>query len=487
MFLGGCPCCGPCWKCHEPCDGLVVEIEVIGLEGDLGDPYNVIYIDDTAETGIPIGTILRPWRSRVQDTTGDTFLDYAYSSPNASRPPDIHGPAGSTVFGGSIKCSVKNLVWDVGDKTWEAPGVPLVDNGNQFNLLRVGSPFGTGFSYDPILSIPKEQLENNGTYTFSHTVRLYTEFDGAPVVARIDLLARVMNPEDAKTNTTQCFLPKDVPDGWEPVGKCHDTEEECEAACPAVPFCQCDEPNVLENELTVSFRNVNDSGYVPSDTENLTCSPEALLAQITSLSFNSPFLFFRYQGSTSPPPEGVDFDEAVWGSESNDPRDVMQASVQCVNYGPNLKNPIRCKIDETFPPSCLKPFTKDEVEYTPKGIRLVAGGTAFDNETPPGKLCEFANTGTIVQEYSKLLSPDDFSIGAIWENLNYPGDDPLNPEPAGYGVLVSIFTADLLLTVNSTLPPGGRTMPTKTTGPGTGTGQPLEMVWNQSKRKGLWL
>lgn len=253
--------------------------------------------------------------------------------------------------------------------------------------------------------------------------------------------------------------------------KCHKTQEACEQDCSDCPppFCNCDGLNVLANALTVSFQNVTDSGYVPSDTENLTCSPEELFEQLTSLSFNSPFLFFSWNGFPEDvllPPEGVDFDEATWGSRTNDPAEVMQASVACVNYGINLKNPVRVKIRETFPPSCLKTFIKDGVEYTPDRILLIAEGTSWDNEDPPGRLCEFANTGTIVSKYSNMFQPEFFTIGAIWENLNYTGDEP--GDPRYYNVLLSKFTADFLLTVNTTPPGGGRTMTTtKTGGPGT--------------------
>lgn len=269
-----------------------------------------------------------------------------------------------------------------------------------------------------------------------------------------------------------CYKSKeDLPEGYVflPGSKCHPTEEECALSCPPVPFCQCDEPNVLGNELTMTLQDVADTGYTPSETENITCTPEQLISQINAMSFNAPFLMWRWQGipgNVLPPPDGTDFDEAVWGTESNDPSEGLQASAQCVNLGAGRNNPISCAIDEELGTSCLQYFEEDQffgkVEWTPYSVKLSVGGSQAGTDQ---RICDFSNTGSTLLEFSKLSFQDPFFVNGRWENLNYVGGESTGPRFKN--IRLAEFTADMLLSINGA-PPGGRIMPTKTTtGPGT--------------------
>ena len=94
----------------------------------------------------------------------------------------------------------------------------------------------------------------------------------------------------------QCFDAPPTEDGWTPVGKCHATEELCDAACPVVPFCQCEEPNVLGNELTMTLQDVESTGFLPTNPEYFSCTPEEVIEQIKALYWAGPFFFWRWQG-----------------------------------------------------------------------------------------------------------------------------------------------------------------------------------------------
>lgn len=473
VLLPGCPCCGKteCWRCYKKStlqvceeEDIAATLEVISVTG-----FNGAVIDTSEETGLPVGTKFNLESVRPVSTSLCEFI-FNYTSP-------VTGPCRPLTYATSIGLYANLSGNQLVSNQVYGRGNDAVFLGDQ--QLSCGSiPNNRGGSFP----WPDSQWTGSGTHQFTVPVLdLYTaSLQIGEIVYEINVIDLSVDdpdniPEDAYEY--QCFDAPPDEEGWEPVGNCHDTEEECNAACPVVPFCQCDEPNVLGNELTMTLQDIKDTGYTPTGTENITCTPEELISQISDLSFHAPFLMWGSGG------DGNSFNSVKWGTNSNDPRQGLQAEAECVNLGdPSINNPVRCAIMYELGTSCINYFEEDQffgkVEWTPSSVILSVGGTQAGTDQ---RICDFSNTGKTLLEFSKLLYQDPFFINALWENLNYIGDDSLGPKFKN--LRLAEFTTDMMLSVNGTTK-GGRTMPTTTTGPGTELANLLKWFGIKAKEKG---
>ena len=224
MFLGGCPCCGkkgPCWKCYgkstlQVCDDEnITAILTVQSVVDTEDGYT---IDTSEETGLPLGATFNI--IDLVSENGICRFTFRYESPNFGQPGQHTGI--------TINASQRGY----GNKTGSVTGIGLISlEPEQRYSPYINSNINTGHPWEDTV------WQGYGKHVFVAPVML----DDAPTNTKIGVITFDINIIDLSADEPdippdmleyKCFEKKPTEDGWLPVGKCHPTEAECNAACP---------------------------------------------------------------------------------------------------------------------------------------------------------------------------------------------------------------------------------------------------------------
>ena len=277
-------CCGPCWRCYEfgGCDGLIyywakvvpdgwqdafrlsgnsldTDTQPPSTQGNPEPPTRIVWRPDSssmfAEYSIgSTNTISFQIANLVSDEPGLILNVFACIEKGGEKIYELQ-LAPSNKFPVNDKFSVKHTATDGSETVWD-------DLDKQVGLILP-------------LPINEDSVFFTGKYTASYV-------DGNSYSVELRNIYQLINNLSTAYDY-QCLDAPPEEEGWQPVGGTHADEATCQAACPSVPFCECDAPNVLGNELTVILQDVKDAGYTPTDPDVINCTPEEFLERITAL------------------------------------------------------------------------------------------------------------------------------------------------------------------------------------------------------------
>ena len=223
-------CCGPCWRCYrkpelEVCESqeITATLEVVSVSG-----FNGVEIDTSEETGMPVGTKLKLESAQPLSSSLCEFY-FTYTSPTT-------GPCGPPFTGATNVGVYANLSGNqlASNQVYGRGGDAIFLGDQQLSCGGIPTGRGGGGPWDNAVwdgfgkhqfTVPVVDLD---TYSVQIGEIVYE-------INVIDLSAEDPDiPEDLYEY--KCFDAPPTEEGWEPVGKCHPTEEECAEECPPRKF-----------------------------------------------------------------------------------------------------------------------------------------------------------------------------------------------------------------------------------------------------------
>ena len=465
MFLGGCPCCGKkeCWRCYGKgvcsVDGKLQTIKATAFQylSFLGDNPSW-QPDQSAETGLPVGFELFPYNA-FTDENGDCNFLFHYESPEEN----VCEGSRTTVLDFYIKVNADETAMYFFPTGGKWLGSFQGGAGSDLNCFdAVGLDLGR-----------PQMLVDIGKTGFIPSFGL--EFS-------VELLS------PGEETEYQCFDAPPDEDGWTPVGECSATEEECAKACGPCWRCYrklklevCESQDIAATLEVISVSGFNGVVIDTSEETGLPVGTKFNLESVRPVSWRLCEFYFNYT-SPVPGPCGPPFTGAT-----------------TIGLYANLSgNQLSSTSNEVYGRGNDAVFLGDQ-QLSCGGIPNNRGGSfpwgdsrwgGFGRHQFTAPVLDFDTAsrqiGEIVYEINVFdLSVDDPDIP---EDLyDYQCFDA-PPDEDGWTPVGECSATEEECNDNccDTPPctPGGRTMPTTTTGPGTELAGLLKMIGISPKEKG---